>query len=152
MMRALPAGIDSINFRDIIGGTGGVLFNETITSGPDSVTIPNENLTKIALIVYYDMNDLASAVREPLVEHAQPSLRLVPNPAVASVAIETPMPAGTRLVMNDLRGATFIDERVAEATDRRTLTLESMPGGHYLLRAIGPDGALLAESRLVVER
>jgi hypothetical protein len=151
MPRGLPRGVDSINFRDVIGGTGGFLFDETITkNGADSVTAP-PNLEVIAMIVYYDMTDLTSGIRDVIADRAEPSLRLVPNPARGSVIIDARLPAATRIVMSDLRGAVVREDLVAEATDRHTLALDGMARGTYFVRAIGADGTMVAESRLRID-
>jgi hypothetical protein len=150
--RALRRGIDSINFRDLIGGTGGVIFNETITSGPDSVTIPNTALTKIGMIVYYDVDDLTSGIREIVAERETPRLRLAPNPARDRVTIDAALATGTRVVVTDMRGVTLLDERIAESTGHHQLALEELSDGLYFIRAIAPDGATVADNRLIVGR
>lgn len=152
MPHALPAGIDSINFRDLIGGTGGILFNETITAGPDSVTITNEGLTRIAMIVYYDGSLVPTGVAEPLALRPTAELRLVPNPATDRVTLDAALPAGSRVLVSDLRGTTLIDERTDGASARRSLAVDGLAAGLYMVRAIGPDGAVIAHSRLIVRQ
>lgn len=151
MPRALPRGIDSINFRDIIGGTGGFIFNETITAGPDSVLIPNEGLHTIAMIVYYDANNVSTSVPLPIAGRAA-DLRLVPNPALDHVAIDTELPAGSRIVLSDVRGRAVMARSVLEASSREAIAVDGLVDGLYFVRAVAPDGAILAESRLVVRR
>lgn len=152
MPHALPAGIDSINFRDIIGGTGGILFNETITAGPDSVKITNEGLTRIAMIVYYDGSLVPTGVAEPLAARPAAGLRLVPNPAIDRVTIDATLPAGSRVVVSDLRGATVIDDRADGPSTHRSLAVDGLAAGLYMVRAVGPEGAVIAHSRLIVRQ
>jgi hypothetical protein len=150
--RTLRRGIDSINFRDIIGGTGGVIFNETITSGPDSVTIPNSALTQIAMIVYYDMNDLTSGISEPIAERGVPSLRLAPNPTTGELRIVASLHAGARLVVSDLRGGVVRNERIAESTSDHRLSFDGVADGLYFVRLVASDGAIIGENRVLVAR
>lgn len=150
MPRALPRGIDSINIRDIIGGTGGFVFSETITEGPDSVTIPNNGLTQIAIIAYYDEYDLTGSINEPVA--ATPSLRLLPNPAVDRVAIDAALPAGARVVVTDMRGTVVRDERISERTEGLALTLADVGSGIYFVRAFAENGLVIASNRLVIGR
>lgn len=151
MPRALPTGIDSINFRDVIGGTGGLVFNETITAGPDSVAIPNNALTKVAMIVYYNASVIPTGVDDETLPSIA-GLRMAPNPATDQLAVTATLPAGARLLVSDIRGVLAIDDRVETATDRAMIAVDELEPGVYVVRAVAPDGSLLASDRFVIAR
>ncbi|MBC8145976.1 MAG: T9SS type A sorting domain-containing protein [bacterium] len=151
MTRAFPLGIDSINFRDIIGA-GGTVFNQTLTAGSDSVIIPHAALTRIAMIVYYDESDLPSAINESWSIAKNTSLPLTPNPATDAVVVEAILSAGSRIIVSDIRGATVSQQRLSESADRTWLSLSPLTDGVYFVRALDDQGSLVASNRLVVRR
>lgn len=148
--RAFPLGIDSINFRDIVGGTGGFVFSTTLTAGADSVIIPNDALTQVAMIVYFDANDLPSGVDAPAHSIASSSMRLTPNPATGGVVVAATLNAGSRVVVCNVRGEIVGERRLSESSVRTWLSLEDLADGYYFVRAIAGDGSLIAAERLHV--
>jgi hypothetical protein len=140
-------GIDSVRFESIQAGAN---FSHTFTEEGGQVKIPNNFITSLRMIVFYNYERVLSV--PSVVAGEQDRLRLYPNPVRSgrSVKLDGTLPSGGRLVVSDLYGSIVHTQELREAGTGADLALPSLPAGAYTLQVLGDDGDAMRQGRLVV--
>ena len=145
----LVRGIDSVRFESIQAGAN---FSHTFTeeAGAGQVKIPNNLITSLRMIVFYNYERVLSV---PAVADARDEgLRLYPNPVRSgrSVRLEGALSAGGHLVVSDLYGSIVHTGELREGGAGMNLSLPALPSGAYTVQVRGEGGEVVRQGRLVV--
>lgn len=144
----LAQGIDSIHLFSTQPGSN---FTHTFTRQGGEVKLPFKQITTVRMVVYYSYQRTLSV---PMVAEGPARFGVAPNPARSGepIRLRGEIPAGSRLVVSDMRGATAYSGRVEESTSGTELALPELAPGAYMIRVIGRSGGIVGEGRFVSVR
>jgi hypothetical protein len=144
----LAGGIDSIHLYSTQPGSN---FDHTFTREGGEVKLPFKQITTVRMVVYFSYERTLSV---PMVADAPLLFGVAPNPARAGepIRLRGEIPAGSRVVVSDMRGAVTHSMRVDEATSGAELALPGLVPGAYMIRVIGRSGVVVGEGWFVSVR